>query len=58
MTRPRNRSRRGAVLDGAQLTDCFEGLDRCIEAYRAAAASFSGSTVARITGLGSPRLRS
>ena len=40
------------------LADGFDGLDRRIEAYRAATASFSGSAVARITGLGSPRPRS
>ena len=42
----------------ALLADVFVGLDRRIEAYRAATTSFSGSTVARITGLGSPRPRS
>ncbi len=42
----------------ALLADGFAGLDRCIERYRVATASFSGSTVARITGLGSPRSRS
>ena len=42
----------------ALLADGLEGLDRRIEAYRAATARFSGSAVARITGLGSPRPRS
>ena len=42
----------------ALLADGFDGLDRRIEAYRAATAGFSGSTVARITGLGSPKPRS
>jgi hypothetical protein len=40
------------------LTAGLEGLDRRIEAYRAATAGFSGSTVARIAGLGSPKPRS
>ena len=42
----------------ARIADAFDGLDRRIAAYRATTASFCGSTVARITGLRSPRPRS
>lgn len=43
---------------GVLLADGMDGLERSIEAYRAVAASFPGSTVARIAGLGETKPQS